>query len=115
MKEFIELVLNGMAPMLFLVFVLYAYAGFVLNLGLDILSRKPASPDSPQKFDIAYWWRDNRYRVIVSLVLMPILVVFGKMITGTEMNLMNAFLLGWTGDAITNLLKRKGVITNANK
>lgn len=107
MKHFIELLLNGMEPVMFLVFLVYAYMGFAFNLGIDILSRDPKSPTSPVRFSASYWWQDNKKRVIISIVLMPILVIVGKLLTGMDMNILNAFLLGWSGDALSNLLKKK--------
>ena len=107
MKEFIALLLNGITPVQFVVFLLYAYIGLVANLGVDIIKRDKKSVKSPVKFSWKYWWTDNKNRFIISVILIPIAVVMFTMITGKVMNIMNAFMIGWAGDAISEIIKRK--------
>jgi hypothetical protein len=107
MKEFIELVLNGITPVQFVVFLLYAYIGLVANMVVDIVKRDKKSVKSPVKFSWKYWWGDNKNRFIVSAILIPIAVVMFTMITGKLLNIMNAFMIGWAGDAISEIIKRK--------
>jgi len=114
MKEFLNLLFSGVAPVVFLVFVIYAYIGLGINLLVDILSRDKFSINSPFKFSWKYWWQDNNKRLIISLLLIPVIVVLWKMMIGGDLNNYTAFMIGWTGDAIANLLKKRGVIPNAD-
>lgn len=115
MKEFMSLLLCGVAPMMFFVFLIYAYMGLFTNFLVDILSRDSESINSPTNFSWKYWWLDNRSRFWISIILIPILVVLWKLVIGSELNNLNAFMIGWTGDAITNLLKKRGIISNGDK
>ena len=112
MKEFIELLLNGITPVQFVVFLLYAYIGLVANLAVDIIKRDKKSVKSPVQFSWKYWWTDNKNRFIISAILIPIAVVMFTMITGKVMNIMNAFMIGWAGDAISEIIKRKKQYAN---
>ena len=105
--KFLDLLLGGIEPMMFLVFIIYAYLGLVLSIVVDVIKRKPESPKSPVKFSLKYLWTDNKERIIVSVILIPVLVVIFSFFTGKEINLANAFLIGWAGDEISNILKRK--------
>ena len=110
MKDFLITFLGGMTTTLFFAYWLWAFIGLVLNLGLDILQRKPESVNSPKHFDWGYWWADNKQRIIISFILLPFAVLFGKILTGTEMNIYLAFCVGFGSDYIANILKRKGLI-----
>ena len=112
--KFTEIMLGNLTPTVFLAFWLWSFIGLVLNLGLDILQRKPQSVNSPRNFDWNYWWADNKQRIIVSFILLPFAVIFGKFITGTEMNIYLAFCVGFGSDYISNILKRKGIIKGCN-
>ena len=108
--EFTEIMLGGLTWKLFFVYWGYALMGFGINLIVDVLHRKPESPNSFYKFDLAYWWVDNWRRLIISFILLPFAVVFGECITGSIMNVYIAFMLGYGSDTLLVILKKKNVI-----
>jgi len=114
MNEFLNLILAGATPIEMFSYVGFAYLGLLLNLGVDTYKRKPDSLNSPVKFSCAYWWVDNKRRIILSCILIPIVVLLANTCNGMlnmgVMNIATAFFIGWSGDGISVLLKNKGVI-----
>jgi hypothetical protein len=118
MKEFLNLILAGATPIEMGTYFLFAYIGLVVNLGADILKRKPKSPNSPYHFSWAYWWADNRKRIPVSIALIPLFVILcnagGFILTfiglPDVMNIAVAFGIGMAGDGLAIILKIKGKI-----
>lgn len=113
MKEFIEHLLNGIPPIHFAVFLVYAFGGLVLNVILDIAKRKPCSATSPEKISPSYWFHDNWKRLIVSFMFLPLVVILFGQLTGGEINNLNAFYAGFSADALAELLKRRSFIGSA--
>jgi hypothetical protein len=114
-SEFVKTFMNGMAVGVFFAYMAWALIGLVLNLVIDIVRRKPQSPDSPVKFSWKYWWADNWCRILIAVILIPVITLLFNFIMGVQLNLLSAFYIGWTGDQIAELLKRKGAIWNMDK
>ena len=112
--EFTEIMLGGLTWKLFFVYWGYALMGFGINLIVDVLHRKPDSPNSPKKFDWAYWWVDNWRRLLIVFIILPFAVIFGKYLTGMTMSIYVAFMIGWGADTIADTLKKKGIIKGCN-
>lgn len=110
MKDFLITFLGGMTTTLFFAYWLWAFIGMVFHLFIDILRRKKTSPYSPHEWDWGYWWADNRRKIIVSLVALPFAVLFGKSISGAEMNIYLAFCAGYLIDNFLDVLKQKEIL-----
>jgi hypothetical protein len=52
-----------------MIFLINTILGFVLAQLIDVLNRDKASKNSPQKFDLLFFLKDNRFKIIVSLLL----------------------------------------------
>lgn len=114
MKEVISFFLGNATPTMILAYVICAYVGLIVNAVIDILQRKPESPNSPHQFDWSYWWVDNKQRLLLSSILIPFVVILGNsagsILELPSMNITTAFLIGWSGDGISVLLKKKDII-----
>lgn len=110
MKESLNLILGGATVNTMLTYCTIAYIGLIVNIFLNIIQRKPDSPDSPYDFSWAYWFADSWRRILTSIILIPFVVIFGKFITGSEMNIYLAFLCGFSSDYLAIILKRQGMI-----
>lgn len=71
-----------------LFFVSIILGAFISNVA-HILTRSKASPNSPKKFDIRFWWSDNGFKSIASLTLAILLgsvVYFNGVTTADILN-----------------------------
>lgn len=57
-------------------FLINTFLGFFLAQAIDLLRRSKASEHSPEKFDFVFFWKDNRGKIIISLLLSFGLSVF---------------------------------------
>jgi hypothetical protein len=118
MKELVNFILGNATPTMIMAYVICAYVGLIVNAVIDILQRKPESPNSPHQFDWAYWWADNKRRLLLSIILIPFIVILGNsagsLLELSSMNITTAFLIGWSGDGISVLLKKKGFVKGVN-
>lgn len=106
MKEFFELFL-GTTLLTFLVFLAFAYLGAIINLCIDLLERDPKSDTSPKKFNIKYWWADNKIRLFIVFVLIPIALLLSKDLFGLALSNTTAFFIGFSNDSIIRLIKKR--------
>ena len=98
---------GGMAMVLFLVYLAWGMVGIVAQVLIDLIKRKPESTTSPQTFSLAYYWNDNKYRLLVAIVLMPICILLYSELMGTDLSRLEAFSIGFASDMIADILKRK--------
>ena len=110
MKEFFEIILNGLEPVMFLALLFYAYLGLLTHIIVDIMYRKPLSEPSPVEFDIHYWWKDNKRRILSSIILVIIAVLTSSAFSNNPISMEVAFLLGLSGDIASLILKKKNII-----
>lgn len=52
-----------------MIFLINTGLGFLLAQLIDVLNRDKASKTSPEKFDLCFFWKDTRLKIIVSLLL----------------------------------------------
>ncbi len=97
----------------FIVFMLFAYIGLIGNLLSDIIRRDKRSASSPVKFSIAYWWADNKYRLLLSLLSTPLFIFIFNELFGIQVSKLIAVFIGISTDHIWEILKRKNMIANA--
>lgn len=50
-------------------FLINTFLGFFAIQLADLLTREKASKSSPQNFSFAFFWKDNRIKILVSLLL----------------------------------------------
>ncbi len=105
-KTFVEIIFAGLSLSEFFAYWTIAMFGVIMMLGLDILQRKPESKESPKPFDLGYWWKDNKIRIIITLLLIPVALMI-RNIAGGGLNWESAFYVGFSGDLISIIIKKK--------
>ena len=108
--EFWEIILNGLEPVMFWALLFVAYFGLIVNVAFDIAKRKPESRTSPKTFEWNYFWLDNWRRLMSSIIVIPAGVVLFTYLTGEELNIGNAFMIGFGVDKLIEILKHKKVL-----
>lgn len=99
-------------------FLINTLLGFAIAQVYDVLiRRKKYSDASPQKFDILFFWRDTRQKIIVSLILSFLISIFIKIndvdiatLINSDWNGFNNALYGLIGfcpELVLQWLKRK--------
>jgi hypothetical protein len=105
----------GMSPKYFVVSFVWAMFGVIVNVLSDIVRRKKSSSGSPKKLSIAYWWSDNQYRVLLSIMLVPIVIVGFQQLFGLELSRLYAFMIGYFSDHISEIMKRKNIFAQGKQ
>lgn len=108
-----EVITGGIALVMLAVYLFWAYVGMLLHLAVDFVKRKPKSSNSPEKASFKYYWNDNKQRLILALILIPVAIVFAPQLFGVELSLFVAFGIGYGSDTIADILKKKAVIKGA--
>lgn len=98
----------------FIVFMMFAYIGLAGNLLSDFTRRNKHSKSSPAQFSLAYWWADNKYRLLLSLLSTPLFILIFNELFGIQVSKLIAVLIGISTDHIWEILKRKNIIANAD-
>ena len=106
MKEFINIILDGIQPVYFWVYYFMAFLGMVTYLIIDLWNRNIVSERSPINFDWRFWIKDNYLRVILTLFLSPIVILLFQEITGVGITIMGAFVLGLSMDLVISQIKK---------
>lgn len=108
-----DMLLNGIDPIQFVVYIIIAYAGMILNMISDVTRRKPDSITSPTALSFSYWFNDNKARLMRSFITIPIGIIFFNDVAGIEISNLGALMIGLSSDHIWEILKRKNIINNA--
>ncbi len=107
-QTFIEILLPNCTGQEFLAYSIVALLGVITMLGADILMRKKKAESSPEKFYWKYWWNDNKWRLLITVFLVPIAILL--IASQGKLSWETAFFIGFSGDFLSNLLKKKGFI-----
>lgn len=102
--------LNGLTPAQFITYSTYAVIGAVLHMLLNLNERDKDSERSPKKLDLAFWQRDNATRVLTTFILILVTMAVFSQLMGTELNVLNAFLIGMSSDRLGQHFKDKHII-----
>lgn len=99
----------------FIVYMIYAYIGIIGNLISDLLRRNKESESSPKKLTPKYWWKDNKFRLALSMFSVPFFLTLYTDIFGLNLSKSVAFFIGISSDHLWEILKRKNIIANATE
>ena len=106
-EEFVKNFMGNMTPVMFLVYLTWAYLGMFINLIIELSKRKPLSKASPKKLSGKYYLSDNWKRFLISLFLVPISILVFSELFGMNITNERAMLLGLGADTIAEIYKRK--------
>lgn len=102
MKEFFDHLIGADANITALsAWGVWAFIGLVISLYMDFTSSGSAHKEMNWK----YFWNDNNTRIILSLVLIPVALVFAPEFLGLNLNAFTAFTLGLTMDKVIETVK----------
>ena len=95
-------------------FVLF---GACINVLYDVQTRNANSPDAPQTWDWQYFWKTNRWRFALNLLMATAVVRFFSEWTGIPLSMGYCFLIGIVFDAMFVVYRklRKRIIGILNK
>lgn len=105
--------LLGMSGRAFMIGLIWAYAGMIVNVFSDVSRRYKPSDHSPQKFSFKYWWSDNWRRIVITAILVPVAIVGCHELFSIELTQFYAFTIGFGSDHLIEIVKRRGVIKGA--
>lgn len=108
-KTFTEKLLGGMPPDDYFAYLIWAVVGFIVSL-LHELIRGQENIKASGGFSIAYYWKENWMRLVLSLLLINIGIVFYNRIfplpTSTPLCTFLALMLGFSHDKIMEMLNK---------
>lgn len=104
-KTFIESMFGEGIGMLDVgIFLLMGLTGLIFSIVIDIYSSGAELAELSWK----RWWGDNKVRLVVSLMLLFITMVFSEQLLEINLSKWSMFLAGFTSDKlIENLVQRK--------
>ena len=112
-EKLTSLLFNGIDPLAFFVYLFYGYVGMVVSVIVEYIDRTKADklkdPNRPVGFSIGYWWRDNKLKTFLSLIMIPISIVFCSDVAGVPISNFVALLIGGGSDKLAIILKSKMV------
>ena len=103
----LEIILGEMSFNYFLVMLLFAILGAILNMTSDNLRRRKGSKHSPDDWSLKYWWADNQRKIIATVVLIPVAILTCNGMFGIEITKSIAFGIGFGSDHLIEIAKRK--------
>lgn len=103
--SFGELVLGeGVTWTMFTVFLLFGLIGLVTSVAFDIYS----SGASSKELSFKVFWNDNRWRLLLSLLVIVIAILFSEQLLEMQMGNWSSFIAGFTADKIIeNMMQRR--------
>lgn len=108
---FFDVFAGGIDTAFFLSYVLWGYIGMGVNLFIELTKRKPSSKSSPKKFKGIYYWDDNKKRLVISLILVPVGVLLFSEFFGIPLTNERALMLGLGADNLAELIKRRSMVS----
>jgi len=109
---FLTAILGDMTFVEFLVYLMFGVYGMLINVLADIIKRKSTSTTSPQKFSFRYYWMDNKYRIWISLLMIPVAILTINSLIGVSISTFMALCIGFGADYLIEILKKKNIVTN---
>lgn len=95
--------------------LLFAIIGLVISLLLQANSRDIRSENTPVHFSYTFLIRDNFRRILLSFLLIIVTIRFFQELTGKELTMFWALGIGLGLDKISELLKNRLAIFQANR
>jgi hypothetical protein len=97
-------ILNGIPTNHFLVYLAWGLIGLLFNKIIEFVGR---SSKNKSKFSITYWWKDNRAKIILSIIALPIAIILSNSLIGMDLSITNSFLIGGAIDRFIVVMKKR--------
>ena len=99
-----EMIFGQAIPVkLFLIYIIFSIIGLVFSLLLEVYK----AGIKPETFDWGYYWKRNRFRILLNIITMTLGVLFTEDLLGIELNVYSSLLAGFTSDKVLETLKTK--------
>jgi len=108
MEDFINIIFVGLSLGSFLGYSIIASLGAILHLTKEVSDRSKESKRTPVEFSWRFFRVDNVKRLIGTVLLIYVSIVFYKELTGTELSAWSAFITGFGMDGASVFLKKNG-------
>ena len=105
-KELFSHLAGGSTAAYGLAAFLFVLSGALINVAYDALTRNVSSIETPVAWDWAYFWKDNRWRFGLNLLMAMAVVRFFHELTGIELKMGYCFLTGLVFDAMFVVYKK---------
>jgi hypothetical protein len=106
-KSFFDIFSGGMDMMYFMSYLLWGYIGMGVNMLIEVMKRKPKGESAPKKFKGIYYWDDNKKRLVISVILVPLAVIMFSELFGMDVSNERALFMGFGSDTLAEFIKRK--------
>jgi hypothetical protein len=106
----IKHLLGGLNPDQFAACVFFALVGVVISLLIHATNRDKNAPRTPVKFSFSFLLADNWQRILLNLLMILVTLRFCKEITGYDINMFVALVIGLAYDKLGELLRNKCII-----
>jgi len=114
-SEVIEMLIGGYTLGEMIGLFIFMILGFILFTLLEVENRDKESNKTPKKFSWRFFALDNIKRYVASLLLTYVFFRFYDDLTGQALTPFNALMLGFMGDGIVGMQKKKFQILKANR
>ena len=95
---------EGVSFKMFIVFTIFGLVGLLTSVAFDIYSSGAKS----KELSLKVFWKDNKWRLILSLLVIVIAILFSEQLMSISMSNWASFLAGFTADKlIENLMQRR--------
>lgn len=83
--------------------LIWAYIAFAVSVYMDYMS----SGEKLSRIDWPYFWNDNRDRIILSVIIIPIALIFSEELLGGPLTRQTALMSGFTIDKVIETIKNR--------
>lgn len=113
-ENFSQKFLGEISPLDLAVLCIWAYLGVALNIMFEFLDRtkhNELKKDRPTEFKLSYWWSNNKIEFFLSMLLIPIGIIFSNEMFNAAPSNWGAILLGGGADRliiiVSNFMKSR--------
>lgn len=99
-------IFSGMPLNQFIAFYIFALVGLVISTGIELLAARKTIKESGG-FNPAIWVLDNWLRIVVSMLVIAVGILFSEELLGIELSPFASLCSGFTTDKIIEALKLK--------
>lgn len=108
-KSTLDILLNGMSLSSFGAYFILGMIGVIVSMLAEILrtNNKCKAKGETFTFSLGYWIKDNFIRLVLSMIIVILGVLYTKDLLGIEINSMLALSAGFNSDKLVEIFKTK--------
>ena len=98
--------LGNMTPAYFVASFIFVLCGATITIMLDVHTRNKAGGRTPESFQWSFFWKDNRLRFILNILIAVFIIRFFSDIFGIQLYMYSAFGVGMSFDGMIVVYKK---------